>query len=425
MRQHTQTQLLVAGALSAAIVVSYLLLDAQAPTAEPEKITLNFWSVMVPNDDATNAIVRNTQETIALENPDIKINFLNRDGDVYKAQLKAAIAAGETPDIFYTWLPGYAVDFVESGVVMKLNDHLSAEAKTHLNMKAVHSGNSAFDGIYALPIEVKMGVLYCNKQLFEQFSIKIPDTYEELLLAVDQFNAVGIQPILAPGKRVWPLMWLYDILAVKAMGSDDTIRALRKEASFNQPGFLTAASQLRELVDRGAFGQESLLLDNNDANDRFFQGANPMYFMGSWLAAAVADSSQAVAEHVTVRRFPVLGNEFDNHMLGGTGDGYMIAASSQHQHQALRILERYIQLMSESDAVLFPVWDVAKDYSNMPPIFVEINELYQRAEGFVIWWDTYLNSADAQTHKDLVTKLFAGYLSPEQYIEQMQWLNGQ
>ena len=249
--------------------------------------------------------------------------------------------------------------------------------------------------------------------------IKVPDSYEELLTAVKEFNEVGIQPIMAPGKRIWPIMWLYDILAVQTVGAKDSISALKKETSFDQQGFMDAALKIKELVEANAFVEGAIGLDNPEENAEFENGNVPMFFFGSWAAAGFSDSSKPVADGLVAKKFPGLGNGFDNDMLGGTGDGYMVAESSEHKAEAVWVVERFTKLMFESDITLFPVWNVEKDFSQMLPVFTDLQNIYNDAEGFVIWWDTYMNGDDAQTHKNLALELFAGAKSPEEFMEGM------
>ncbi len=395
----------------------------QNDSEKKEVVEIELWNIATAGDDKLNAAVENAIKTIESERPDIKINLSSSDGDAYKTKIKTAVAANEMPDIFYTWLPGYSQAFVDSGSVLKLDEYLSQDAKDNINMEAVQSGNGTYDGIYALPIEVKMGVLYCNTQLFDEHNVKVPDTYEELLTAVKQFNDVGIKAINAPGKRIWPVMWLYDILAVKTVGAEASISALKKESSFDQEGFMEAALKMKELVDANAFVDGAIGLDNPEADAEFMNGNVPMYFMGTWAAPTFADPKNPVSEGLVAKRFPGIGNGYDQDMLGGTGDGYMVSNSSEHKEEAVWVVERFTKLMCESDVTLFPVWNVDKDFSGMEPVFEDLNQIYSDSEGFVIWWDTYMNGDDAQTHKNLVLELFAEVKTPEEFLEGMKTIS--
>lgn len=405
-------------------VISLLFLGCNRTENHPEKtnteIILNFWDISVPGDNIRDEIRESVLKQIEEENPNITINLKTMDGDRYKTTIQTAIEAGEAPDIFYTWLPAYSEDFVQSGKVLKLDNYLKEDTQNSLNMDAIKSGNALFDGIYALPIEVKMGVLYCNKTMFEQYNISLPNTIDELYITVDKFNDVGIRPLLAPGKRLWPIMWLYDILAIKQVGSSGVIESLSGRSNFTHSGYYRAAETFTELIDRKSFVENSLLMDNNEASDMFLNREVPMFFFGSWFAVGLTDPDNKLQDDIIAINFPGFDNGFEKHMLGGTGDGYMISNSSKHKEEATLVLERYTHLMGESEAVLFPVWKTQKDFSEKPPLYASLNTIYSNAEGFVIWWDTYMSSVDAQFHKNQTVVLFAGQLTPKEFYSTIQ-----
>jgi raffinose/stachyose/melibiose transport system substrate-binding protein len=386
---------------------------------EKEPIEIEFWNISVSGDDVVNAAVQNAIKTIESERPYIKINMSGAEGDAYKTKIRTAVSANEMPDIFYTWLPGYSQGFVDSGSLLKMDDYLSQDAKDNMNMSAIQSGNGTYGGIYALPVEVKMGVLYCNEKLFSDNNIKMPDTYEELLEAVAAFEAIGMRGIIAPGVRSWPIMMLYNILAIKTVGAEAATLALKKETSFDQPGFLEAANKLKELVDANAFVDGAIGLDNPEANAEFVNGNIPMYFMGSWAVPSFANPDSPVSEHLVAKPFPGLGNAFENHILGGAGDGYVVSNNSMHKEDAVWVVERFTKLLGEGQTVLFPVWNIEKDFSQMAPVYGQLQEIYNTGEGFVGFWDTFLEGDDAQTHKNLVLELFAGVKTPEEFIAGM------
>lgn len=389
-------------------------------SSQEELVTIEFWDLANEGDVQVNEAALKAIADIETEYPNIKVNYTPTDGNEYKTKIKAAVAADKNPDIFYTWLPGFSQEFVDDGKVLKLDDYLSEETYNNIDVNILESGNASYDGIYALSTDIKMGVLYCNKALFDKHNISIPETYDELIGVVNQFDEVGINALLVPGKRFWPVMWLYDIMAIKSIGVEESIKVLNKKSSFGQNAFLEVANKIKELSDSNAFIEGSAGLDNIEANQMFLDGESPMYFAGSWFAINIANSEQEIKEHVIVKNFPGFDNEFDKHMLGGNGVGYMVSNNSEHKEEAVIVLEMFTKLMAENDFVLFSAWNVEKDFSKMDPIFTQLNTIYNEADGFVIWWDTYMNSTDAQKHKTLTLQLFVGVISPEEFIEGMK-----
>ena len=49
--------------------------------------------------------------------------------------------------------------------------------------------------------------------------------------------------------------------------------------------------------------------------------------------------------------------------------------------------------------------------------------MVKESTGYVLAWDTFLEGADADTHKNLVAEIFAGTKTPEDFAKGMQKLN--
>ena len=66
-----------------------------------------------------------------------------------------------------------------------------------------------------------------------------------------------------------------------------------------------------------------------------------------------------------------------------------------------------------------PAWKIGEvDTSGLSPVLVQQAELIKDATGFVAWWDIYLQGADAETHKDLVSELLAAAKLPKSMPKQ-------
>ena len=76
------------------------------------------------------------------------------------------------------------------------------------------------DKVYGMTFGLSCGALFCNKELFEQNNIKIPETYDELIEVVKAFKAKGITPMTVSGKDIWTIAMYFDAMALKAAGSE-------------------------------------------------------------------------------------------------------------------------------------------------------------------------------------------------------------
>lgn len=384
-----------------------------------EPITLVMWDDAAGEENAR--VIAPIIEKWNAENPGVQIVRDAVDVESYKMKLKTAVAAGEAPDIFFTWGAGFSQPFVEAGKVLALDDYLSDEIMA--NLKGGVLENCIYDGqIYGLPYNAWYGVLYCNTELFEQYNLEIPTTYDELLSVCEAFRAEGVGAIGVGVSEGWTAMFYQNILAVDAAGADTTNQTLAGNGRYDSEEMLLAAQRLKELVDAGAFIDGYMGLNYDEFMASFKQGNIPMVYQGSWEAGEMTMEEYPVAGKVVAVKFP----SDNNYFLGGAIDIYMVNAESEYKEEAVRALEYIAQEMSKGsfeEGIGLPVYNDELDESSVDPVTAQIIEITSGAEGLVLAWDTFLTPEDAQLHLDLVQELFAGVKTPEEFVAGMQEIN--
>ncbi len=393
-----------------------------------EKITLNVWHLWTTDADANARSFNKALDLYKKEHPNVEILIDATENEAYKTKIKTAMAANEAPDVFFAWGAGFAKPFVEADQVLNLDAYISDEQKNRLLSGT--TSNLTYDGkLYGLPFVSWIGVLYCNQELFDQYGVKIPDTYEELLTAVDTFNENKISPISVGAKDGWPAMFWQNALALRTAGVDTCNQALDKEASFNQSSIIESASMLEDLVNKKAFDDGVLAYTNDEAKIMFLNGEVPMHYIGSWLASEIQNEEVSlVKDKVIAKNFPALpdgaGNK--NDFLGGAIDSFMVNNNTKHKEAAVEFIAFITENMSKESALEgagLPTWKIEGLGDDMDPLAMQLIDLANNATGFVLAWDTKLVGADAEKHKVLVQELFAGTKTPEEFAEAMQKMN--
>lgn len=397
-------------------------------TKKAEKVNLKVWTLWTEGTEDTNkkAFYR-VMENAKKDLPDITIEHDATENEAYKTKIKTAIAANEAPDVFFAWGAGFVKPFVEAGKVLPLDDYLNDGTKDKMN--AGSAVFFTFDGkIYGLPAYQWVASLYCNKELFEQNNIKLPDTYEDLLAAVKAFRAKGIAPITVGEKDRWPGMFWQNAFALRTGGAQLCQDALAKKASFDQPAFVESAAKLKELVDAKAFIDGNLGLTYDEANAAFLEGKIPMNYMGNWFAGNIMSDDSKVKDKIVVKKFPSLtgGAGTAQEFLGGSIDGFCVNKESKVTDAAVKAVKYFAEGMAKDLNATgdgLPTWKVPEATGPINPIILQIKELTKDATGYVLAWDTFLEGADAEEHKNLVANLFGGKITPENFAKEMQKLN--
>jgi raffinose/stachyose/melibiose transport system substrate-binding protein len=394
---------------------------------EAEQITLTVSNPWATVTDGNTIAFQRTIELFEKAYPDIELEIDAIAAD-YQTKLKAQIASGQAADIFMSWGAGFSKPFAQAGKLLALDEYLQDGT---LN-KILGGGlvNVTYDGkIYGLPTSLAIGTLYCNTELFEQAGAKIPETYSELVAAAKALRENGVTPIIAGVQSRWPGMFYYDILAIRIAGLQTCIDALNKNASFDQPRFIDAAAKLQELINMKAFNENALALSWDESVAEFNQGKAAMLFNGTWVSGVLSKDDSPVKGKIVAVRFPIVegGQGKATEFFGGPIDCLMVNANTRYKEEAVAAVKFLAENMARESFLTgsgLPAWKIGEvDTSGLSPLLVQQADLIKDATGFVAWWDIYLEGADAQTHLNLVSDLFGGAKTPEEYAKEMQKLN--
>lgn len=145
-----------------------------------QQIQLTWWK---PFDDPR--IVQPLIEEFQKANPNIRINYVQKDIETYEDELIDALASGQGPDIFSIhndWLPKH------KGKITPAGQNFWSLREFKENFVEVASFDLVSeDKIYAAPLAIDILALYYNKDMLASSGIaRPPATWEELVRAVSK-----------------------------------------------------------------------------------------------------------------------------------------------------------------------------------------------------------------------------------------------
>lgn len=396
--------------------------SSSTSNSSSKKVTLTFWNIATTDPGKT--AVNNVVDEWNKKNPDIHIVTSVSENNAYKTKIKAAVAAGDAPDIIYSWAGGFTKPFVDSGKILALDSYLNDGTKDKMLSGALT--NVTYNGkVYGLTYNQQAGALYVNKDMFDKNSLKVPTTFDELLTAVKTFRAKGITPMAVGEKDEWPGMWYYDMIALRTAGSKLSLDALNKKTSFDNPAFVNAAEKLQELVKAQAFDPGALSITRDDSIVQLTQGKIPMYFGGNFDAGTI-DASAMKGKIIAVK-FPSIsgGSDETTDYLGGGADCLLVNANTKDKTAAVKAVKFLAQNLSSQfylSGAGLPEWKYdSVDQSKIDPLSKQImSDIVTGSKASVPAWDLYLEGADAQNHQDLVAKVFGKQITPEDFAKEMQ-----
>lgn len=398
--------------------------------ASGEKVTITLWSQFSdPNSTDGNYVAfYNALESIETDMPNVEVIHEGTESESYKVKLKTAMAGNELPDVFFNWGAGTMKPYVDAGLVMPLDEYMTEDVKSRILGGTLD--NFVFDGkTYGYPYSVAVASLYVNTELFEQNNVKIPETYDELLAAVEAFNAAGITPISLGEKDLWPGLMIFGIHAIRMAGSEAFNDALNGTASFNTPELVAAAEKVQELAASGGFGNSAMGTSEDDAVAAFKQGRAAMMFMGSWLNGDCEADDAAVKGKISVIKFPVIdgGKGTIDEFHGGSGETFLVSSSCEHPAEAAAVAQYICEKMSKDQYLAgsgMPAWEADMgDTSDLNRLSQEIATLTADATGYVYWLDSLTGGSKADTIMNEIAKLIDGSVTPEDFCANLQALN--
>jgi raffinose/stachyose/melibiose transport system substrate-binding protein len=188
--------------------------------------------------------------------------------DVMTLNANAAFGELARAGVFYNWADDPLVDTVSPAILDIIN--------------ALGTGGQG--EVNGLPFANNAdGVIY-NKQLFQQHGVAVPQTWDELIAAMEKFEAGGVTPIYATLKDQWTALPALNALASN-LAPEDFWPRMNEDATTFREGWPTVAQRLEQLFSYAQDDKLSRAYD--DGNQAFAKGEVAMYLQGSWAIPSI------------------------------------------------------------------------------------------------------------------------------------------
>ncbi|MFZ5351714.1 MAG: ABC transporter substrate-binding protein [Bacillota bacterium] len=291
-------------------------------TEKQEEIEIRFMSSWGGSDTKAWQL-QQLLDQFEKNNPGVKIINNSMSGDEFLFKLKTDFAQGNDPDVFGLW-PGSDIKrLINAQKVADLTEILSNDKEWYESF-----GEDAWeyckynDRIYGLPFEIIYEGLFINRDLFEKYGVKVPETYEELLSAVRIFRRHNIIPIAYNSTPEGT--FLYQNIVMKLGGKQDTenpYSCMGIEGSIINSCYTDAMRYMKELYDAKAFPENAFTIDNATRNNLFIEKKAAMIVQGSWfIGKGYVDPNDETVDIVPFPSF-IEGKADKTAIIYGLGNG--------------------------------------------------------------------------------------------------------
>ncbi len=334
---------------------------------EEQERTVNLFSPMekmVPN--AENVARTASDRTVMMAEEQLGVTMVYRTytAEDYQDKTYDEVTldrARSNMDDLYLLNPDTILALGAEGKLMDLSDLDSVE-----NLREIILTANTVDGkLVAIPQEVVAYGLFVNKDLFDQYGLRLPETPEEFLECCRVFQENGIKTPV--GANRW---WLETFVFAQAYAdlynggnTEAEIAALNsgeaKYSDYMRPGF----EFLKTLIDRGYVDAEKALVSEaiEGEGEDFLAGKTPIV-MAYWGAANTETAYGKTDFEMQVIGFPSSRGQMPVMPM----TGFAVGAEAEHREDAARALDimtsdEALRVYSEINRVISPSKNVKVD----------------------------------------------------------------
>ncbi len=256
--------------MKAKLLLAVMLLVALAIIAG--EVTIWTWR------SQDEAVWKEVEQELRKMGKNIKINFMAITPTEYDAKVNLALQTNTGPDIVYSRriTPGGKYPLIDSGLYLPLDgivdfSNFPANVLTYVT----YNGKK-----YGVPFAVQVVGIFYNKEYYDKFNLKEPETWDELVQNAAVLKKNGITPFFISGKEAWSLAMQHAMCGVSVLGPEWIKKLIDGQTDFLDPKFTDLNRRLNDLK---VYYQDGFLANSTtDMDAAFAFGQAGMVFYGIW-----------------------------------------------------------------------------------------------------------------------------------------------
>lgn len=371
-----------------------------------EEVTLQFLA------NETTLLTRDFWQMVAdryhEQNPDVTIELIYQPSsnvDV-REYAKTLLSTGQFPDIMVMTT---ASDFVSADALLPFDESDVEMVKSDYISK--------IDGkIYVIPYKIQTGGVFYNKDMFNEYGVKVPETWEEFVEACEVFYNAGVTPIVMGLKDGWAHVVPYGLAAANDVLLDDPdwpSKRMKGEVSFAENEGIKSSMEKYSLMMNKYNVSDKNSMTYAQSNEYFYSQKAPMYIMGSWVQGL-----DITTEHdFETGFFPLPGENGETVIPLWVNEGLSISAETEYPEIAKDFVrffledEEWAKVFLETEQLFSPLKE-AVEYESTA-LHEEVEQYLNEMEGRPNFFDQVGDNAWAAGVSDLLTKTTLDVASDE------------
>lgn len=228
-----------------------ILLVACEGSSEVSKNTVDYYSDLA-DDEPT---VKKISEEI-----DLPIKFTGySDGQAYQTAVSQSLGKENSPGIF-KWWSGYRLkDLATTGQIADLTAEWE-DYYTEAGINPELADAFTVDGkVYGAPLSVLYNVVFYNKEVFEEYNLSPPETFDDFLNIAETLKNEGVIPLAVKNDGWASFVWLQFFLG--AYDPELYTELVEGNVSYEDERVVEALSAWQSMIEKGYFGEPVKAVD--------------------------------------------------------------------------------------------------------------------------------------------------------------------
>lgn len=360
---------------------------------------------------------------------DIKLETYSTED--YKTKIKVQTASGDLPDVFTYWGGSMINDMKDAGLLLEADQYFSDSTEVErddFNPSSFDYYTAADGKTYGVPIESTRGVFLANKDIFDQYGLEYPTTYEELKAVSKVLNDNGIIPIAMASSGGTPSEFFFSELYNQYAGAEDELKNLTSSRVFATDNALKVATNIQDMIDNKMFPEDTVANGGWAACLQLYTDKKAaMTYTYPWMFESIPEEIQNASEVITIPMLPDATVDPATMMTGFTVYGFEINKKAYEDTAKHDAMVKVCDFLASNDlsteltkSGMIPAKNIDVDLTTQKVIYQKMMAFSEGKKLIQVHFTTMPN-ADAITMMDSsLDELFIKALTPQDFVNKVQ-----